>query len=73
MILPVSDAADVLTALVLPHVSEYFVFSHLYCGPVSLVGIATGYGLDGPEIESQGGGEIFRTCPDRPWGTASLL
>jgi hypothetical protein len=31
--------------------------------PGSVVGIATAYGLDGPVI---GGGEIFRTCPDRP-------
>jgi len=30
------------------------------------VGIATRYGLDGPEIESRWGGEIFLTCPDRP-------
>jgi hypothetical protein len=29
------------------------------------VGIATHYGLDGPEIEFRWG-EIFRTCPDRP-------
>ena len=43
-------------------------------GPGSSVGIATGYGLDGPETESRwGGGEIFRTCPDRPWGPPSLL
>jgi hypothetical protein len=34
-------------------------------GPSSSVGIATGYGLDGPGIESQWG-QIFRTCPDRP-------
>ena len=38
----------------------------------SAVGIATGYGLDGPGIES-GGGDIFCTCPDRPWGPPSLL
>jgi hypothetical protein len=40
------------------------------CGPGSSVDIATGYGLDGPGIESREGegGEIFRTCPDRPWG-----
>ena len=38
----------------------------------SLVSIATGYGLDGPGIESRWG-EIFRTCPDRPWGPPSLL
>jgi hypothetical protein len=34
-------------------------------GPGSSVGIATDYGLDGPEIESRWG-EIFRACPDRP-------
>ena len=39
----------------------------------SSVGIATGYGLDGPGIESRWGGEILRTCPDRPWGPPSLL
>ena len=32
----------------------------------------TGYGLDGPGIESRWG-EIFRTCPGRPWGPPSLL
>ena len=41
-------------------------------GPDSSVGIATGYGLDGLGIESRWG-EIFRTCPDRPWGPPSLL
>jgi hypothetical protein len=32
-------------------------------------------GLRGPRIESLlgGGGEIFRTRPDRPWGPPSLL
>ena len=37
------------------------------------VGIATRYGLGGPEIESRWGGEIFYTRPDRPWGLPSLL
>ena len=41
-------------------------------GPGSVVSIATGYGLDGPRIASRWG-EIFRTCPDRPWGPLSLL
>ena len=41
------------------------------CGPGSSVGIATGYRLDGPGIESRWG-EIFRR-PDRPWGPPSLL
>jgi len=42
-------------------------------GRDSSVGIATRYRLDGPGIESQWVGEIFRTCPDRPWGPPSLL
>jgi hypothetical protein len=41
--------------------------------PGSSVGVATGYGpLDGPGL-NPGGGEIFRTCPDRSWGPPSLL
>jgi len=43
-------------------------------GHDSSVGIATHYGVDGPGIESRwGGGEIFRTRPDQPWGPPSLL
>jgi hypothetical protein len=45
----------------------------LIYGSGSSVGIATDYRLDGPGIESRWGGEIFRTCPDRPWGPPSLL
>jgi len=41
--------------------------------PGSSVGIATCYVLDGPGIEFQCGVEIFRTCPDRPWGPPKLL
>ena len=29
------------------------------CGPGSVVGIATGYGMDGPGIESRWGGRDF--------------
>jgi hypothetical protein len=48
-------------------------FIYLFvCGPGSVVGIATGYGLDGPGIESRWG-EIFRTCPERPWSPPSFL
>jgi hypothetical protein len=61
-------------------VTVQFLMSRIYkllciliiCGPGSSVGIATGYGLDGPGIEF-GGGEIFLTGPDRPWGPPSLL
>jgi len=34
----------------------------------SSVSLATRYGLEGPEIESLWGGEIFLILPDRPWG-----
>ena len=46
-------------------------YTKLTCGPCNVVGIATGHGLESPEIESRWG-EIFRTCPDRPWGPPSL-
>jgi hypothetical protein len=39
----------------------------------SSVDIVTGYGLDGPGSNPGGGGEIFRTRPDRPWGPPCLL
>ena len=41
-------------------------------GRVAQPVIATGYVLDGLGIESRWG-EIFRTCPDRPWGPPCLL
>ena len=42
-------------------------------GRDSSVGIATGYGAQAVQGSNPGGGEIFRTCPDRPWGPPSLL
>ena len=59
----------------LPIVDTVFVeVANGRSGPGSSVGIATGYGLDCPVIESRwGGGEIFRTCPDRPLGPPSLV
>jgi len=49
-----------------------FEFAWKTCRPRSSVGLETGYGLDGPGIESRWG-EIFRTCPDWPCGPPSLL
>ena len=43
------------------------------CGPGSSVVIATGYGLDDRGDRIPVGCEIFRTCPDLPWGPPSLL
>jgi len=45
----------------------------LYRASVPVQGCTLLYGLDDPGIESQWEGEIFRTCPDRPWGPSSLL
>ena len=39
----------------------------------SSVSIATDYELDGLRGSNPGGGEIFRTRSDRPWGPPSLL
>jgi len=47
------------------------VFLHWY-GPGCSVGIATDCGLEGPG-SNDGGDEIFRALPDRPWGPPSLL
>ena len=62
----------------LPHMIHIVTSRHyavnmiLKCGPGTSDGIATDYGLDGPG-SNPGGGEIFRTCSDRPWGPPSLL
>ena len=32
--------------------------------------LVTGWTIQGP---NPGGGKIFRTCPDQPWGPPSLL
>jgi hypothetical protein len=52
---------------------NYYLLYYTLTGWDSSVGIANGYGLDGPGIESLWGGGIFRTRPDRPWGPPSLL
>ena len=49
------------------------VYRRNYVGRGSSVGIVTRYGLEGPGIESRWRDEIFRTCPDRPWGSPSFL
>jgi len=36
----------------------------------SVYRLATGWTVRG---SNTGGGEIFRSCPDRPWGSPSLL
>jgi hypothetical protein len=49
-----------------------FLLHNIINNPGGPVDIATCYGLEGPGIEFRWR-EIFRTCPDRPWGSPSLL
>jgi hypothetical protein len=44
----------------------------IYVGRVAQSVQRLSYGPDGSG-SNPGGGEIFRTCPDRPWGPPSLL
>ena len=60
------------SVFLLHNASKYAGVRIAHRGPGSVVGIATGYGLDGPAIKSREG-EIFRTCPNRSWGPPSLL
>jgi len=48
---------------------------YLFSGPGIVFGIATELrtGRPGDQIPGGGGGQIFRTCPERPWGPTSLL
>ena len=56
-----------------PLVEVHFCdYSITVVGRYTSVRIVTRYGLNGPGFESRRG-EIFRTCPDRPLGTSSLL
>ena len=54
---------DFITRTILSEQYYYYYYYYYYCGPGSSVGIATDYGLDGPE-SNPGGDEIFR--PSRP-------
>jgi hypothetical protein len=50
-----------------------YIYVYVYRGPGCLVGIATGYELDGPWFKSRWGAKFFALCPDRPWRPPSLL
>jgi hypothetical protein len=54
-------------------IPNFGLFTRMFIGgPGSVVGIelATGWTVRG---SNYGGGKIFRTCPERPWGQPSLL
>jgi hypothetical protein len=54
--------------------SKFYSSPNIIKGRDSSVRIATNKQLDGPGIECQwGGGEIFRTRSDQPWGSPNLL
>ena len=47
---------------------NYVNAMHLFCGPGSVVGIATDYGLDGPGIESRWGRDFTMGTGSFPGG-----
>ena len=53
--------------------SKMFWSTHNSCGPDSVVGIATGYGLDGPRIESRWGDKFSAPVQTGPGSPPSLL
>jgi len=53
-------------------VSVNTIGEYLKRGPATSVGIATDYGLDGPE-SNPGGDDNFRNRPDRPSGPPSVM
>jgi hypothetical protein len=64
LVLPLVHSVSDMT-----HLSR--LFSHMWTGiPQSVQRLATGWTVRG---SNPGGGEIFRTRPDRPWGPPSLL
>jgi hypothetical protein len=52
------------------HGNDEIISPSLSYGPGSSVGLATGWTVRG---SNPGGGQIFCTCPDQPWGPPSLL
>jgi len=67
------NAINVFTELFCHYLTSFGnILYHLCHGPGSIVGIATGYGLDGPRIESWGGAR-FSAPVQTPCGPPSLL
>jgi len=54
----------------LERITPKYTYFNVCYGPGSVVGIGTGWMVRG---SNPGGGEIFRTCPDQPWGPTNLL
>jgi hypothetical protein len=48
------------------------IYTYLYMGRDNLTGIANGYGLT-VRGSNPGAGDIFHTCPYRPWVPPNLL
>jgi hypothetical protein len=77
-VVPLTILLASLASLYFFHIRHCYCMSYFKCyyltvGRESVVSLATCYRLDGLGIEFWWGGEIFRTCPDQPWGPPSLL
>jgi hypothetical protein len=51
----------------------FCLINRKYDDPSSVVGMATGYGLNGPGIDFRLGARFSAPVQDRPWGPPSLL
>ena len=51
----------------------YIIYLYIIVGRDSSVGIATTLQTGRSGDRNPGGGEVFRSRPDRPWGPPSLL
>ena len=59
-------------SILVPYIYKLLLVLYPYLWARIAVSIVTRYRLDGPG-SNPGGGAIFRTRPDRPWGPPSLL
>ena len=74
-IFPICTKMNKRNQIVAPrvHFVMLYDYSKICVGWVSVVRIATRYGLKGREWNPCGGSKVFSSRPDRPWGPCSLL
>ena len=56
----------IITIIIRRRIEEYYNIIQTLCGTGSVVGITTGYGLDGPGIESRGGARLSAPVQTSP-------
>jgi hypothetical protein len=62
--------SHIMKPIISVSLSLFYSYINKEMGQSGAVDLATGHGMDGLGFDSRWG-EIFRTCPDRPWGSPS--